>query len=65
MSDKSVGECFQFNQDTREFVKAVEKRHGDEIQRLADRLPPWVTAVIGLLTLTIGVLATLASKCMG
>ncbi len=59
--DKSVGECFQYNQDTRRYVEAVEERHGYEIkdvrdelkdlvQMLANRLPVWATLLIAVLT---------------
>ncbi|MBE7413837.1 MAG: hypothetical protein HS130_00860 [Deltaproteobacteria bacterium] len=70
MSEKTVNECFQYNRDTRTMVEKVEARHDEEIKniegtlipQLVNRLPPWVTIVIGILTLAIGVLAGVAFK---
>ncbi len=66
--DKTVGECWQHNQDTRKFVEAVEARHDRDlkeikddlkalIERLSNRLPPWVMFLFSSLTLLIGLLA--------
>ncbi len=68
--EKTVEVCYQFNKDTRQMVEKVESRHDEEIRNiegtliphLVNRLPPWVTIVIGILTLAVGVLAGVAFK---
>lgn len=65
MPEKTVNECFQYNQDTRSYVEGVETRHGkklDEIEKdikelvdkMANRLPPWVLFYVSVLTLLVG-----------
>lgn len=74
MSDeRSVDGCWQYNKDTRAYVEAVEERHGADLKeirndikslvdKMINRLPPWVTVVISILTLAVGVLASIAFK---
>lgn len=69
----TVRECHQYNKDTRAYVEAVEERHGADLKeirndikalvdKMINRLPPWVTAVISILTLAVGVLASIAFR---
>jgi len=68
--EKTVDACYQYNKDTRDLVNRVEARHDDEIKniegvlipQIVNRLPPWVTIVIGVLTMLIGLLAGVAMK---
>ena len=68
--EKTVDACYQYNKDTRDSVNRVEARHDNEIKHIegvliphiVNRLPPWVTIVIGVLTMLIGLLAGVAMK---
>lgn len=68
--ERTVGECYQYNRDTRVMVEKVETRHDEEIKniennmipQLVNRLPPWVTIVISVLTLIIGILSAMSFK---
>jgi len=35
--ERSVDSCYQYNKDTRSYVEAVEKRHGEEIKGIGSR----------------------------
>ena len=63
--EKNVDICFTYNKDTRAYVEAVEKRHQDEftaikndikalIEKMQNRLPPWVMFYVSFLTLLVG-----------
>ena len=63
--ERSVETCYQYNTDTRSYVEAVEKRHQDEfttikndikalVDKMQNRLPPWVLFYVSFLTLLVG-----------
>ena len=63
--DRTVHECYRYGEDTRSYIEAVEKRHGDEfkeirrdikelVDKMSNRLPPWVIYYISGLTLMLG-----------
>ena len=63
--ERTVKECWQYNTDTRAYVESVESRHTkklDQIERdikelvdkMSNRLPPWVLFYISFLTLLVG-----------
>ncbi|MEK6760102.1 MAG: hypothetical protein AABY51_10045 [Deltaproteobacteria bacterium] len=65
--DKTAGECWQYNQDTRSHVEKLEERHDKLAERvfqkldaledkLVSRLPVWATMFISLLMLLVGAL---------
>lgn len=64
----TIGECYQYNKETRERQEKLEKRHDDLAIRvfekldglersLVARLPVWATILISLLTMAVGILA--------
>lgn len=66
-AEKTVGECYQFNQETRTQVDKLEERHDKLAERvfqkletiedrLVSRLPIWATMFISLLMLLVGAL---------
>lgn len=65
--EKTPGECFQYNQETRVQVGKLEERHDKLAERvfqkldaledkLVSRLPVWATMFISLLMLLVGAL---------
>ena len=65
---ETIGECHQYNIETRERHEKLEKRHDDLAIRvfekldsleksLVARLPVWATILISLLTMAVGILA--------
>lgn len=63
--EKTVNECYQYNKDTRAYIEGVESRHGrklDQIEKdikelvdkMSNRLPPWVLFYVSFLTLLVG-----------
>jgi len=66
--EKTVGECWGYNKETRERHEKLEKRHDElairvfekleDLERgLVSRLPVWATILISILTAVIGILA--------
>lgn len=63
--DRTVNECWQYSQGTRAYVEAVEDRHGkkldtierdikDLVDKMSNRVPPWILLYISFLTLLVG-----------
>lgn len=69
MTEKTVGECFGFNQETRQRLDKLEERHDklaervfeklEDLERgLVARLPVWATLFISFLMAMVGALLT-------
>ena len=65
--DKNVDICYQYNKDTRAMLERIDARHYAElgemkkdmkymVDKMINRLPPWVAVVFSFMSLLIGAL---------